>query len=252
MNITVRVPVLPLMLVLAFGTVLCAGCMAPRSTPVAPVTLPVTPPVPQTTTEPAVLPTAPPAPVTPAAIPDTAAASGTPVTPAPTPAPAYFTAVGEPDNPWLQYLVFTKSYFPFTVPDCTMQELFPELAQDPYGIRQPVPKLEALSADRMDTFIREYANGNPSPPAGTGCAAEPAGRDWNFVKIEGIVVPRNARPAGYDSLLEVRSQGRIIAGFTNRETLVPGQPYSFTWYVPLRTDEMDLFDSIELLFHRNA
>jgi hypothetical protein len=161
--------------------------------------------------------------------------------------------VSEPDNPWLQYLVFTRSYFPFTVPDCTMKELFPELALDPgYGIRQPVPRLTVLSADRMDTFIAEYANGNPNPPTSTGCVAAPAGRDWNFVKIDGIVVPRNARPAGYDSLLEVRSQGRIIAGFRSGETLVPGQPYSFTWYVPLRTDEMDLFDSIELLFHRNA
>jgi hypothetical protein len=244
---------IPVLLALAFGCMLCTGCISPASPPVAPVTSPVAPPATVTAPSPAIFPTAPAVPVTPAATTDTATASGTLQVPATTPVPEYFTAANEPDNPWLQNLVFTKSYFPFTVPDCAMKELFPDVAQDPgYGIRQPVPKLVVLSPDRLSTFIQEYTYGNPSPSASAGCAAAPANQGWNFVRIQGTILPRNARPADYDSLLEVRSQGRIIAQSASNETLVLDQPFSYERYVPLKTDEMDLFDGIELLFHRNT
>jgi len=169
--------------------------------------------------------------------------------PVATPESDYFSAADVPDNPWMENLDFIKSYYPFTVPDCTMKELFPEVAQDPgYGISQPVPKLMALSPDQMDAFLQKFNDLTGS----AGCAAAPMNPGWNFVKIEGTIIPRNARPADYEIGIDVRSRGRVIAQFRFNETLTLEQPFSFQRYVPLRSGEMDLFDGIELVFHRKT
>jgi hypothetical protein len=223
------------------------GCTSPASpavTPVAP--RPTTRMGTETPALPAALPAAPPAP---------AAAAATTIAPAP-PSPAatrgteYFSEADVPDNPWTENLEFTRSYYPFTIPDCAMRTVFPEVAQDPgYGIRQPVPELTALSPERMDAFLQTYPDGYNSL---AGCAAAPIGPGWNFVKIEGTIMPRNARPAEYDIGINVRSRGRVIAQFRMNETLTLEQPFSFERYVPLRSDEMELFDSIELVFSRKT
>jgi hypothetical protein len=170
-----------------------------------------------------------------------------PATPVPSPAPpsGYSTNADVPDNPWMENLDFIRSYFPFTVPGCRMNESFPEIARG-YGIRQPVPALIALSPDQMDAFLQE----SPGPAGSAVCAAAPGDPGWNFVKIEGTILPRNARPAEYVIGINVRSRGRIIAQFSFSEALRPGEPVSFERYVPLRSDEMDLFDSIELVFYK--
>ena len=153
----------------------------------------------------------------------------------------------------MENLVFIKSYYPFTVPDCAMKESFPEVAQDPgYGIRQPVPKLMAFSPDQVTAFMQMYTDGNINPAVVAGCAAAPVSPGWNFVKIAGTIIPRNARPGHYEIGINVSSQGRIIAQFRFNETLTLEQPFSFERYVPLKSDEMNLFDSIELVFHRRT
>jgi hypothetical protein len=225
-------------LVLASG-VFSAGCIAPNTPPVGiPAAVPVTPSTTPAGTQEARLPAAlpsPPAPVTAVAPADNGTVEGTLPAPVATPEPAYFSAADVPDNPWIQSLVFTKSYFPFTVPDCAMRELFPEVAQQPgYGIGQPVPELVAFSPDRMSPFMQEYVYGGANPPAGTGCAAAPAGPVWNFVQIQGTIIPRNARPATYDTAIEVRSRGRIVAQFRFNATLTLEQPYTFERYAQVR------------------
>ena len=102
----------------------------------------------------------------------------------------------------------------------------------------------------MSLFMQEYVYGSANPPAGAGCAAAPAGQGWNFVQVQGTIIPRNARPATYDTALEVRSRGRIVAQFRFNATLTLEQPYTFERYVPLRSGEMDRFDSVDLVFHR--
>ncbi len=137
-----------------------------------------------------------------------------------------------------------------------MKEVFPEAAQDPgYGIRQPEPELIALSPDQMDAFLQklpEGYNGEASLAGGDGCAAAPMSPGWNFVKIEGTIIPRNARPAEYDIGINVSSRGRVIDQIRMTETLTLEQPFSFERYVPLRSDEMDLFDGIGLVFGRKT
>jgi len=238
---------------LVLGCVIGAGCSSPPAgVPAAPS--PTARIGTQTSVSPAALPTAPPVP--PAAVPSAAVTpSGTmpaavayPVT---TPDSGYYSAanVNVPDNPWMQDLEFTRSYYPFNVPDCTMRAILPEAAQDPgYGIRQPVPKLIDLSPGQMDAFLQKYDN----LTAGTGCTDASMTPGWNFVKIEGTIVPRNARPSAYDMGIVVWSRGRVIAQFSSAETLTLEQPFTFQRYVPLRTSEMDLFDTIGLVFYKKT
>jgi hypothetical protein len=52
--------------------------------------------------------------------------------------------------------------------------------------------------------------------------------------------------------INVRSHGRVIEQFRMNMTLIIDQPVIFTRYVPLRSDEMDLFDSIEMVFSKRS
>lgn len=151
----------------------------------------------------------------------------------------------------MENLEFSKSYYPFTVPDCVMKALIPETAEG-YGIRQPVPALIALSPDRMDAFLQAYPENGAVPAGSAACAAGPASPDWNFVKISGMILPRNARPSEYDIGIGVSSRGKVIAEFRFNETLTLEQQVSFERYVPLRSDETDLFDSIGLIFDKKT
>jgi hypothetical protein len=237
--------------VLIAGCIVCTGCMSPGSPASSPVVAPSTSRMETqtTTTIPEVLPTTPAVPATAAAV------TGTSQMPA-TPAREYFTNINTLDNPWMQNLEFSKNYYPFAIPDCGMKVVFPQAALDPhYGILQPVPKLIALSPDQMATFLQKYReeyNGDPSRIGGAACAGASANPGWNFIKIVGTIIPRNARPDTYDMRMNVRSQGKVIAQFRINETLTLGQPFSFERYVPLKTNEMDLFDSVELLFARKT
>jgi len=214
-----------------------AGCTSSTSPPVTTV---VPRPTARMDTGTPVVPAAPP--VTTAA----AAATVVPALPSPSPpaGPEYFSGADIPDNPWIMHLEFTRSYYPFNIPDCAMRAVLPEAAGDPgYGIRQPVPELVALSPAQVDAVLQKYNEGE-----NTGCASTPTGPGWNFVKIEGTIIPRNARPREYDIGIDVSSRGRVIAQFRMNQTLTLEQPFSFDRYVPLRSDEMELFDSIGLVF----
>ena len=130
----------------------------------------------------------------------------------------------------MENLEFSKSYYPFTVPDCVMKALIPETSAG-YGIRQPVPALIALTPDRMDAFLQAYPENGATPAGSTACAAGPGSPNWNFVKISGTILPRNARPSEYDIGIMVSSRGKVIAEFRFNETLTLEQQVSFERYV---------------------
>ena len=191
---------------LVLSVLFTAGCMSagsPKSATTVPgTTNPSGTPAP---TPPATLPAVSPSPMTTTAT--TAAPAGTvPIPPAyaTTPGSGYFSTADIPDNPWMENLEFSKSYYPFTVPDCVMKALIPETAAG-YGIRQPVPALIALTPDRMDAFLQAYPGNGAAPAGSTACAAGPASPNWNFVKISGTILPRNARPSEY----QYRDRGQL-------------------------------------------
>jgi hypothetical protein len=159
------------------------------------------------------------------------------------------------DNPHLEYLNVTKKTFADPLPNCLMTTAFPAIAGDPkYGISQLVPKLSAISDDDYQAFLRKYTEGKAentplkSLPACQGSIAEPT---WNFVEIQIVLDPTNIQPSNYTITEEVHSGGKVVAQFATDQRLFINQQLSLKNYVPVRTSEIDLFDSIGLTYTRH-
>ena len=159
------------------------------------------------------------------------------------------------DNPYLENLSIRKRTFLHPLPDCLMQNAFPQLAKDPeYGIRQVVPKLIALSYGEYMTFLRHYTEGGAentalkTPATCVGSEAEPT---WNFIEIQVIVVPTNFFPSEYTISTNVLSDGTVAARFETTKRLVIDGTVVLTRYVPLHADEVDLFDGVEVTYTRH-
>ena len=236
---------IPLVMFLLAGILLCAGCAGPApSTPlVPPVTTPVATPMPDTPI-PTPLSTLTPPP-TPSWVPTQT------FTPTPPP-PGQLTPVTTPriavEPPFLEYLDFQKNTFIYPVPSCIMQTAFPAIAGDSgYGIRQEVPRLVLLSDDDYATFIRKYTQGNSAntpfitPAACTGTSNEPT---WNFVMVRIVLNPTNSVAADYAVSRNVWSDKKLVGVLTTSENLVMDKKASLIGYIPLKTSEMDRFDSI--------
>ena len=135
-----------------------------------------------------------------------------------------------------------------------MGDAFPAIAKDPdYGIKQIVPKLASLSEDEYETFLRKYTEGKAeNTPVKTlpQCQGYEGDPRWNFVETRVIVNPTNVRPANYTISLDVRSNGEIIAQFRTTRTLIIDQKVTLTSYIPVKADELDLFDTVGVTYTR--
>lgn len=166
------------------------------------------------------------------------------------------------DEPRIVLLGFVKEVKSYDIPDCGMREAFPKVAGDPaYGIRQKVPKLLMLTPEEIDEFQNRYSSHSGKFPdteryldtnsiGGARCTGVTADPRWNFVRINATLIPRNARPGEYDIGINVRSHGTIIEQVRLNRTFVIEEPIIFVRYIPLKLEEMDAFDSIELVFSR--
>jgi hypothetical protein len=243
-----RVPVLMkkitiLFVLLLAGIILTAGC----SSPVSPAVTPTATSIPAST-QATVMTTGPASPeLSPSAI-------ASPAHP-----PFGMTTVATTriasDNPHLDYLNIRKRTFVDPLPNCLMENALPAVAKDPqYGIQQLVPKLTALSEDDYLVFLRKYTEGNAenttlkSLPVCQGSVAEPT---WNFIEIRVLIDPTNIQPSNYTITQEVRSGGNVVAQFVTDQHLIINQQVSLISYVPIRTSEVDLFDSVSLSYTRH-
>lgn len=158
------------------------------------------------------------------------------------------------DNPYLEYFNVRKKTFDYSIPNCPMQNAFPSIAKDPdYGIKQLNPKLNSLTQDQYDLFLWKYTEGkaeNTQIKTLQECAGAEGNPEWNFVEIRAILNPTNFRPANYTISQVVRSNGKIIAEFTTTQTLVIDKRITLTSYVPIKADELDLFDTVGITYTR--
>ncbi len=159
------------------------------------------------------------------------------------------------DNPHLEYLQVRKKTFDYSIPNCPMQTAFPAIVNDPgYGIQQQTPRLTALTQDQYDEFLGKYTEGKAENtaiktlPACMGAEANPG---WNFVEIRVILNPTNVRPASYTITENVLSKGETVAQFTTTRTLVLDETVTLTSYVPVKADEIALFDTVGLTYTRH-
>jgi len=159
------------------------------------------------------------------------------------------------DNPYLEYLNVRKRTFDDPLPNCLMGNAFPFTKNETsYGIQQIVPKLSAISEDEYWSFLRRYTQGNAeNTPLKiiTACqgsvTAEPT---WNFAEIRVVLDPTNYNPANYTITENVWSDGKIVAQFPITRRLVIDEQVILTSYIPVRTDEVDLIDSVVVTYTR--
>lgn len=257
-------------IVLVMVFVLGAGCLsspAPQDTPgiTRPVSLAATPaatipaasPVATFVTEPVGLTTAPVR--QPATTPSPVKTTWTPAVP----------SSGAANDPQVVELTFTKNYFRSTIPDCGMRIAFPHVAENPdYGIRSSSPTLTGFTEDQVLAFLKTYElpystedlrvdpyldhHIDPNAIGGARCAGVPVSPTWNFVLINATIIPRNARPADYAIGINVRSRGTVAGQLNLNRTLILDQPVVYGLFVPLKTEEMDSFDSIAMVFSKRT
>jgi len=169
--------------------------------------------------------------------------------------------------PYQNNLAVTKNYFYDHIDNCNMQEIFPTIAKDAaYGLGQTPPKITILSEEEYNAFRRDYTvtyngfctyvytrNGVVSqcvPPRVSlidiaHCAGGGENPYWNFVQISATVTSANAKPVNYTVSMNIRSEGKVVAQFTTTELIMPDTSVSLTGYIPLKENEMDLFDGID-------
>lgn len=159
------------------------------------------------------------------------------------------------DNPYLEYLNVRKRTFADPLPNCLMGVAFPFTKNESgYGIRQNAPKLTEISEDEYLSFLRKYTQGNAeSTPLKIlsvcqgSLTAEPT---WNFAEVRVVLDPTNYHPANYTITENVMSDGKVVAQFPTTRMLVIGEQVALTGYIPVRTDEIDLIDSVVVTFTR--
>jgi hypothetical protein len=161
------------------------------------------------------------------------------------------------EAPFVEYLNFQKRIFIYPIPNCLMQNAFPAVANDNgYGINKVAPKLVAVSQDDYVLFLWKYTEGNAANtplktlPECRGSDNEPT---WNFVEVRVILNPTNTQPANYTVIRNVWSNNRniwsdqkLVAQLPTTERLVIDQKATLTSYIPVRTDELDLFDTVSV------
>lgn len=190
-------------------------------------------------------------------------------TPAQSPTPTrVYPTYGATGDPRIIVLEFRKEYFNADLPDCGMRASFPEAAADPaYGISGRNGKLVAFTEDQMrdflmtnavktvqeiraDRFITNYID--PATLGGPACSGTVSTPTWNFVMINATIMGRNARPSEYAIGFNVRSKGNVVAQIRADRNLSLDEPAFFALYVPLKTEETELFDSVEMVFARKG
>jgi len=149
-----------------------------------------------------------------------------------------------------------------------MRAAFPGAAADPeYGISGRNGKLVAYTEDQMRTFLAANAITtvneiqvdpnltnyiDPNTLGGAACSGTVSTPTWNFVLINATIMGRNARPSEYAIGFNVRSRGNVVAQIRADRNMTLDQPAFFALYVPLKTDETDLFDGVEMVFRKKG
>ncbi|MGD1005368.1 MAG: hypothetical protein ABR887_08100 [Methanoregulaceae archaeon] len=160
-------------------------------------------------------------------------------------------------NPYITQFKVNKSLLTYEINNCVMKEVFPAIANDPnYGFKASPPKLSGISWGEFNVFIRDYTEGKNENSKTIGIARcinpppkSPQNPDWTFVEVSATLTPRNVVSSNYEIVFHIYSQGKDVTQINMNETLYQDQPAIIETFIPVRDDEMDMFDSVELKFN---
>ncbi|MFA5221565.1 MAG: hypothetical protein WC391_04685 [Methanoregula sp.] len=158
-----------------------------------------------------------------------------------------------PDAPMINQITFSTDSW--TLPDCYMQELFPDIVNNPdYGINASYANITALSAEQFNVIYREWNEGtnqNSKMVGADQCYSAPIYHKWGFVDIYATFTPRNARPANYEIATVVQGFGKDLGVFTTTQYLTMDKPnVRITSYIPLRSDQIGFISGVNLQFYK--
>lgn len=182
------------------------------------------------------------------------------VTSIPSTATASLTATEQPvptvqtsADPFVSRVAILKNYLYFPIPNCIMKDAFPEIANDPEQNREHNPKITSVPLSRINEYLHQWTDGgtwHSRPIASPRCAVEPASPLWNFVRISGSFVPRNARPSDYRITYIVKSEARELGTIVTEERLTIDKPVLFEFFIPMHEDLQDEITFVEIKFHK--
>jgi hypothetical protein len=144
------------------------------------------------------------------------------------------------------------------VPDCVMDQVFPEISKDPgYGLARPVPKLIGVSWEKYQSSIGNYftdeIHREPISMAFSNCygiKVSDITATWSFITANGTIMPRNAKVSDYEIIFSVTSKGKIVSQVIETKALTLDQMVRISTAIPIRYDEMDSVDNVSLNFKR--
>lgn len=163
------------------------------------------------------------------------------------------TNVQSSPDPLISDITIYKNYLDYPIPNCMMKDAFPEIANSPSFNTDHHPKVVGISRQRIDEYLRGWTEGNSAASKTitlNRCEGVPANPFWNFIRISGRFIPRNARPADYEVTLVVKSGLRTLGTIVTTESMTLEQPISFETFVPIRADLQNEVTSVEVQFKR--
>ena len=184
-------------------------------------------------------------------IPAPAATSPKPTAAAPT-MPTLQPTKTSPDDPYIDNFRF--ELWNTTISDCEMRQFFPEIGNNSrYGLRASPPYLTGLPVSRVNAYVEHFEDGDV---VGYTAAVPEKCRDiiknqdttWNFVAVDALFTPKNARPSPYQVILSIRSNGRLVTQIISNQTLTPGKSAGLDIVIPMRGNET--ISMISLNFNR--
>jgi hypothetical protein len=162
-------------------------------------------------------------------------------------------------EPYVDSFKIEKNYLTYPLSNCVMKEIFPKIGNDlNYGLQARPSKLTGISWTEWNVFIKDYTEGKNEKSKTIGISrcvnplpVSPNNPEWNFIKISAELTPGNAQPTNYQIVFHISSiaQGDICQIKMN-ETLYQDQKIRLETFIPMRNDEIDMFDTATLKFNQ--
>ena len=144
---------------------------------------------------------------------------------------------------------------PWTLPDCNMAEIFPEIVNNPnYGFNASFSDLTAISPEQFNAIYREYiegANQNSQSVGTKQCYGSTVYHQWTFYEISALISPTNVNPADYEIVMVPQGYPKDLAYINLTQQLSSANPnVELDSYIPVRVDQSQHIDNAVLRFYK--
>ena len=157
-------------------------------------------------------------------------------------------------HPYL-YLASNGLWTQLEIPNCSMEQLMPEVVNTPdYGISPVHSNISSISTDQFQEILNEWDNGenqNFTIIGADHCSGAPPAPYWTFVEVSAYITPRNFKPVNYEIVEVYQGFGKTLGTFTTTQNLSTNNPYvQIDRYIPVRSDQASWITNIPVQFYK--